>query len=60
MSLICTHFLELLTLNWLMFLMTWSGSFTVMPDKDSTEYVHITPCQGYIQDCLLSLLRVFA
>lgn len=51
-----THFQKLIILNWLVFLMTWSGSFTVMPGNGSSEYVHITPCHDYIQDCLLSVL----
>lgn len=55
-----THFQKLIILNWLVFLMTWSGSFTVMPGNGSSEYVHITPCHDYIQDCLLSVLRLFA
>lgn len=47
-------------LNWLVFLITWSGSLTVMPGKGSLEYVHITPHDDCIQDCLLSVLRLFA
>lgn len=55
-----THFLKHMILNWLVFLMTWSGSLAVMPGKGSLEYVHITPCDDCIQDCLLSVLRLFA
>lgn len=41
-----------------MSLMSWSGSFTVMPGKGSSECVCIIAFRDCILDCLLSVLRL--